>query len=93
MNQCKFLLLEKSVGISLLKKPIYAKLIEIEKEVLLILCETDKLLKEIEKLRNKMSSVALTQGITSLESIALSQELDRLLNIYEKVKNEKNMTR
>lgn len=72
---------------------IYAKLIEIEKEVLLILCDTDKLLKEIEKLRNKMSSVALTQGITSLESIALSQELDRLLNIYEKVKNEKNMTR
>ncbi len=60
---------------------------------MLILCETDKLLKEIEKLRNKMSSVALTQGITSLESIALSQELDRLLNIYEKVKNEKNMTR
>ncbi|MBC5635799.1 MULTISPECIES: aspartyl-phosphate phosphatase Spo0E family protein [Ornithinibacillus] len=57
------------------------------------MCETDKLLKEIEKLRNKMSSVALTQGITSLESIALSQELDRLLNIYEKVKNEKNMTR
>jgi stage 0 sporulation regulatory protein len=48
--------------------------------------DTDKLLKEIEKLRNEMSLVALKQGITSLESIALSQELDRLLNIYEQEK-------
>jgi stage 0 sporulation regulatory protein len=46
--------------------------------------DTDQLLKRIELLRNKMSTVALKQGITSLESIALSQELDRLLNIYEK---------
>ncbi|WP_047982967.1 aspartyl-phosphate phosphatase Spo0E family protein [Ornithinibacillus californiensis] len=50
--------------------------------------DTDKLLKEIETLRSKMSSTALTQGITSLESIALSQELDRLLNIYEKSKKD-----
>ncbi|MEN2766617.1 aspartyl-phosphate phosphatase Spo0E family protein [Ornithinibacillus xuwenensis] len=48
--------------------------------------DTDKLLKKIESLRKKMSNTALTQGITSLESIALSQELDRLLNIYEKVR-------
>ncbi|WP_026905952.1 aspartyl-phosphate phosphatase Spo0E family protein [Paucisalibacillus globulus] len=51
--------------------------------------DTDMLLKEIEKLRNTMSAVALKQGITSLESIALSQELDRLLNIYEQRKKTK----
>ena len=54
--------------------------------------DTDKLLKEIERLRNTMSSVALKQGITSLESIALSQELDRLLNIYEQLKKNENVT-
>jgi stage 0 sporulation regulatory protein len=52
--------------------------------------DTDKLLKEIETLRNTMSSVALKQGITSLESIALSQELDRLLNMYEQLKKDKS---
>ncbi|WP_010096838.1 aspartyl-phosphate phosphatase Spo0E family protein [Ornithinibacillus scapharcae] len=50
--------------------------------------DTDKLLEEIEKLRMKMSSIAMKQGITSLESIAMSQELDRLLNIYEKSKQQ-----
>ncbi|SHG24627.1 stage 0 sporulation regulatory protein [Ornithinibacillus halophilus] len=44
--------------------------------------ETEKLLQEIENVRKQMSEVALSKGITSLESIALSQELDRLLNIY-----------
>ncbi|GGA87787.1 aspartyl-phosphate phosphatase Spo0E family protein [Ornithinibacillus halotolerans] len=48
--------------------------------------DTDKLLKEIEYLRKKMSSIALSEGITSPESILLSQELDRLLNIYENQK-------
>lgn len=52
--------------------------------------DTDKLLKEIETLRKTMSSVALKQGITSLESIALSQELDRLLNMYEELKKNKS---
>ncbi|WP_042145144.1 aspartyl-phosphate phosphatase Spo0E family protein [Paucisalibacillus sp. EB02] len=54
--------------------------------------DTDKLLKEIETLRNTMSTVALKQGITSLESIALSQELDRLLNMYEQFKKNKSDT-
>jgi stage 0 sporulation regulatory protein len=54
--------------------------------------DTDKLLKEIESLRNTMSTVALKQGITSLESIALSQELDRLLNMYEQRKKNSNVT-
>ncbi|WP_096270055.1 aspartyl-phosphate phosphatase Spo0E family protein [Paucisalibacillus globulus] len=55
--------------------------------------DTDKLLKEIETLRKTMSSVALKQGITSLESIALSQELDRLLNMYEELKKEQKSFR
>lgn len=50
--------------------------------------DTDKLLEEIEKIRIQMSSIAMKQGITSLESIAMSQELDRLLNIYEKSKQK-----
>ncbi|MDY0396223.1 aspartyl-phosphate phosphatase Spo0E family protein [Virgibacillus halophilus] len=37
---------------------------------------------EIELLRRKTASVALEKGFTSCESIALSQELDRLLNLY-----------
>ncbi|MFD2043932.1 Spo0E family sporulation regulatory protein-aspartic acid phosphatase [Ornithinibacillus salinisoli] len=48
--------------------------------------DTDKLLKQIEMLRLQMTDVALSKGITSLESIALSQELDRLLNIYNEMK-------
>ncbi|MFS0672272.1 Spo0E family sporulation regulatory protein-aspartic acid phosphatase [Ornithinibacillus sp. 179-J 7C1 HS] len=57
------------------------------------MCDTGKLLKDIENLRNEMSNVALTKGIASLESITLSQELDRLLNIYEKLKSEEFKTR
>nr|WP_093211086.1 aspartyl-phosphate phosphatase Spo0E family protein [Sediminibacillus albus] len=41
------------------------------------------LLERIELLRNKMTKVALRKGFTSAESISLSQELDRLLNIYD----------
>lgn len=40
-------------------------------------------LKEIEHLRKKMVLVALEKGFTSYESVALSQELDKLLNSYE----------
>lgn len=48
---------------------------------------TEKLLeKRIELLRNKMTEVALEKGFTSIESISISQELDRLLNLYEERK-------
>ncbi|MBU5266487.1 aspartyl-phosphate phosphatase Spo0E family protein [Virgibacillus proomii] len=47
---------------------------------------TDNLLKRIEFLRNKMTMVALEKGFTNLESIKISQELDRLLNLYENIK-------
>jgi stage 0 sporulation regulatory protein len=43
----------------------------------------ERLLERIEFLRNQMTEVALTKGFTSEESIHLSQELDRLLNLYE----------
>ncbi|WP_099157909.1 aspartyl-phosphate phosphatase Spo0E family protein [Virgibacillus ndiopensis] len=50
------------------------------------MCATDKLLDRIEFLRNKMTEIALNKGFTSVESIAISQELDRLLNLYNDVK-------
>ncbi|WP_047982170.1 aspartyl-phosphate phosphatase Spo0E family protein [Ornithinibacillus contaminans] len=54
--------------------------------------DTDKLLKQIEKLRNKMSTVATTKGLNSLEAITLSQELDRLLNSYDILKKNVRTT-
>ncbi|MDL4842167.1 aspartyl-phosphate phosphatase Spo0E family protein [Aquibacillus rhizosphaerae] len=44
------------------------------------------LLKKIELLRNRMTHVALDKGFTSTESVLLSQELDKLLNLYEEYK-------
>ncbi|RKQ37329.1 aspartyl-phosphate phosphatase Spo0E family protein [Oceanobacillus halophilus] len=48
------------------------------------------LLIKIEYLRKKMTKVALSKGYTDLESVAISQELDRLLNLYEKTKEKNN---
>ncbi|OZU90486.1 Spo0E family sporulation regulatory protein-aspartic acid phosphatase [Virgibacillus indicus] len=47
---------------------------------------TVKLLQRIEFLRNKMTQVALKKGFTDSESVEISQELDRLLNLYENMK-------
>lgn len=47
---------------------------------------TVKLLQRIEFLRNKMTEVALEKGFSHTESVAISQELDRLLNLYENMK-------
>lgn len=52
------------------------------------MCAIDQLLKRIEFLRNKMTVVAMEKGFTDYESIAISQELDRLLNLYENKKQE-----
>ncbi|MBP1968270.1 stage 0 sporulation regulatory protein [Virgibacillus natechei] len=52
---------------------------------------SDKLLKQIEFLRQQMTSVALEKGFTDIESIEISQELDRLLNIYETMKDNETM--
>ncbi len=35
-----------------------------------------------------MTEVALEKGFTNLESVAISQELDRLLNLYDNMKNQ-----
>ncbi|MFZ3579670.1 Spo0E family sporulation regulatory protein-aspartic acid phosphatase [Virgibacillus sp. DJP39] len=53
------------------------------------------LLERIEFLRNEMTKVAFKKGFTSQESIIISQELDKLLNLYDsvhrtKIKNKKN---
>lgn len=45
--------------------------------------ETKKLLNQIEYLRRKMSEVVIEKGLTSNESLKISQELDRLLNVYD----------
>jgi len=51
------------------------------------MCTSEKLLEHIEVLRNKMMTVAIEKGFTSKESIKLSQELDRMLNRYNRKKN------
>jgi len=47
------------------------------------MCVSKLLLHKIEKLRQEMTTIALKKGFASEESIRLSQELDRLLNIYQ----------
>lgn len=54
------------------------------------MCNLRKLLERIEYLRNEMTEVALRKGFTSTESITISQELDKLLNIYEGCKKKQN---
>ncbi|QKY68892.1 aspartyl-phosphate phosphatase Spo0E family protein [Lentibacillus sp. CBA3610] len=54
------------------------------------MCATDKLLERIEFLRNKMTDIALKKGFTSTEAITTSQELDKLLNLYESMKQTKS---
>ncbi|WP_246001171.1 aspartyl-phosphate phosphatase Spo0E family protein [Oceanobacillus piezotolerans] len=54
-----------------------------QKGGLYILIMMENLLKKIEYLRIKMSEIANEKGLTHRESIAVSQELDRLLNLYE----------
>lgn len=50
---------------------------------------TQQLIKRIELLRKRMINVATVKGLTSPESLQISQELDHLLNKYENEKVEK----
>lgn len=50
----------------------------------------DNLLERIEFLRNEMTKVAFKKGFTSQESINMSQELDKLLNLYDNVQKKNN---
>ena len=52
--------------------------------------DLNNLVSEIERLRKEMSEVALQKGITSKESLDISQKLDKLLNDYELNKHKKN---
>lgn len=49
---------------------------------------SSNILTKIEFLRKRMAEAALDKGLTSSESIYLSQELDRLLNSYESLQKE-----
>lgn len=48
----------------------------------------EQLLQRIEYLRKRMIDVASKKGFTSKESVAISQELDRLLNNYQNIRNQ-----
>ncbi|MGM8366250.1 Spo0E family sporulation regulatory protein-aspartic acid phosphatase [Virgibacillus sp. W0181] len=48
----------------------------------------DRLIKQIETLRNHMTEIAFTKGFTSDESIEVSQKLDNLLNQYDRMNIE-----
>lgn len=52
----------------------------------------NKILKDIELLRKEMTRVAMNKGLTSIEAITISQELDQLLNLYEKMKQREKVT-
>ncbi|WP_337193883.1 aspartyl-phosphate phosphatase Spo0E family protein [Pontibacillus yanchengensis] len=51
---------------------------------------TQQLTERIELLRNRMIKVATVKGFTSDESLAISQELDYLLNMYELKKQDRS---
>lgn len=48
----------------------------------------NNLLEKIEILRKQMTVIALDKGFTSKESVTVSQELDRLLNLYNHMKEK-----
>ncbi|MFC2950276.1 Spo0E family sporulation regulatory protein-aspartic acid phosphatase [Virgibacillus sediminis] len=47
----------------------------------------DPLLFKIETVRKRLIEIGDAKGYTNPESVSLSQELDRLLNLYEKAKS------
>lgn len=50
------------------------------------MCAADKLLKRIEFLRKQMTNIAMQEGFSSKESVEVSQELDKMLNQYNKIR-------
>jgi stage 0 sporulation regulatory protein len=53
------------------------------------MCKADNVLKKIEILRKRMMIIAFDKGFASDESVKVSQELDRLLNLYDMTKANK----
>ncbi|WP_085992535.1 aspartyl-phosphate phosphatase Spo0E family protein [Oceanobacillus senegalensis] len=52
---------------------------------------SENLLIKIELVRKKMTKVALEKGYSDSESVAISQELDRLLNLYDSLKGKDDL--
>ncbi len=51
-----------------------------------IMEDANQLLEKIERIRNEMMQLALQKGFQDKEVIGLSQELDKLLNKYNRLK-------
>ena len=51
-----------------------------------------KLLKRIEVLRKRLNKFALTRNLVDSEVVEASQQLDRLLNQYQKVSTYKQLS-
>ena len=47
----------------------------------------EKLLKRIESLRKKLNKLGLTRDLVDEEVVAVSQQLDQLLNEYQRLKS------
>ncbi|GAA0613677.1 hypothetical protein GCM10009001_33650 [Virgibacillus siamensis] len=50
------------------------------------MCAADKLLNHIELLRKQMTEIAMQEGLSSKESVEISQELDEMLNRYNEIR-------
>lgn len=54
-----------------------------------MMCANGEILKQIEQLRIQMLSVVHDQGFTSERTLTISQEIDQLLNQYNKNNQKK----
>lgn len=50
----------------------------------------DRLLKDIEELRDQMMKITLQKGFTDDETILISQKLDQLIHSYQREKLKRN---
>lgn len=55
------------------------------REIIIKMYTYDQLLNKIEISRQKLTNIALSKGFTHTEAIIMSQELDQLLNQYQKM--------
>lgn len=46
-------------------------------------------LQEIENMRNRLAETAYDKGFTNSETVAISQRLDSLLNVYSNIKRHR----
>lgn len=54
------------------------------------MCSEKVTLKKIEDLRHQLALKVQTKGYTNNETVAVSQELDGLLNLYNKILEKKS---